>query len=266
MKLPSALLPLLLLSSCSEPEKATQQADENTNPMTTLSGSVLYRERMALPPGATVSVTLEDSSKMDAPAMVLATSVEVVEGAPPYPFTLEYKDEAITEKGRYGLRAKIEADGELLFTSDEFIPAFDETREGPVEIQVRRAGGTGPSAKPGDAPASLVDTKWKVIEIDEVPVKAAGGDRGLHLDFTDSSVTGSTGVNQLNSSFETSGQSLSFGPIATTRRAAIDPEISQQEQRFLAALNQVTNYALEGSSLMLKDESGMTRLLAKAVE
>lgn len=43
----------------------------------TVTGTVTYRERIALPPGATVTVRLQDVSRADAPAEVLAEEMIV---------------------------------------------------------------------------------------------------------------------------------------------------------------------------------------------
>ena len=42
----------------------------------TIEGTATYRERMALPKGAVFEATLEDVSRADAPAVVVATSTE----------------------------------------------------------------------------------------------------------------------------------------------------------------------------------------------
>ena len=52
-------------------------------PKAQVTGSVLYRERIMLPPTATVTVTLADTSLMDAPAKVIDTQV-LTGGSPPW--------------------------------------------------------------------------------------------------------------------------------------------------------------------------------------
>lgn len=254
----------LLLCSCSDPGDADLPESEGTTAMKTLSGSVLYRERIALPPGATVSVTLEDSSRMDVAATVIAQSTVPANGAPPYPFELEYDPAKITEKGRYGLRAKIEADGQLLFTTDQFLPAFDESRTGPVEILVRSSGGAGSRPQPGKPVASLSGTEWTVREIDGVAATPGAGDKDLQIAFSDEGVSGFAGCNSFTGSFDTSGDSLTLGPLAATQRACIDNDVSAQEIKFLAALAEVDTYAIEGDTLLLKDESDQTIVLCEA--
>ena len=88
-------------------------------------------------------MTLEDQSRADAPATVLTDSTHVVDGPGPYPFRLVYNPAVIDERMTYGLRARIEHDGKLLFTSSEHIDPFagepGEPGE-PIRILVSKSG------------------------------------------------------------------------------------------------------------------------------
>ncbi|WP_211310928.1 YbaY family lipoprotein [Halomonas denitrificans] len=131
----------LLLAGCSAQmtsgEEAMQQPDNSL--MQVIRGEVWYRERMALPPGAEVVVTLEDQSRADAPATVLTDYTHTVDGGqPPYPFRLVYNPDAIDDRMTYGLRARIVHEGELLFTSTEHIDPFAGAPGDPVRIRVSR--------------------------------------------------------------------------------------------------------------------------------
>ncbi len=130
----------LLLTACSNLE--TPMAEPSQKPdnslMRVISGEVWYRERIALPPGAEVLVTLEDQSRMDAPATVITGYTHIVDGPGPYVFRLVYDPAGIDERMRYGLRARIEHDGELLFISTEHIDAFALEPGEPVRIMVVR--------------------------------------------------------------------------------------------------------------------------------
>jgi putative lipoprotein len=133
----------VLLAACSDQEEAmtdTQQQPDNTL-MRVISGEVWYRERIALPPGAEVIVRLEDQSRADAPATILTDYTHVVDDTQqPFPFRLVYNPEAIDERMTYGLRARIEMDGELMFTSTEHIDPFAGEPGEPVRIMVSRQG------------------------------------------------------------------------------------------------------------------------------
>lgn len=129
----------LLLVACKNQEAPMAEAEQepDNSLMRVVSGEVWYRERRALPPGAEITVTLEDQSRADAPATVITDYTHVVDGSGPYSFRLVYDPSAIDDRMRYGLRARIEHDGQLMFTSTEHIEPF--TGE-PVRIMVTRTG------------------------------------------------------------------------------------------------------------------------------
>ena len=117
----AGLLLAAMLAACSrETGSMAESGQEPDNSLLrVISGEVWYRERIALPTGAAVIVTLEDQSRADAAATVLT-----VGGQGPYPFRLVYDPAAIDSRMTYGLRARIELDGKLLFTSTEHIEPF----------------------------------------------------------------------------------------------------------------------------------------------
>lgn len=132
---------VLLLAACSQQQRSGEQSMQqpDNSLMRVISGEVWYRERMALPPGAEVIVTLEDQSRADAPATVITDYTHVVDGdQPPYPFRLVYAPSAIDERMTYGVRARIERDGKLLFTSMEHVDPFAGEPGEPVRIRVSR--------------------------------------------------------------------------------------------------------------------------------
>ena len=103
-----------------------------------ITGTVFYRERIALPPEAVVRVTLEDASRADTTSVVIAETRFQASGGPPYAFALGYDPALIDDRGRVTLRATIRVDERLLFSSTEHIPPFEA---GQVNILVRQAGG-----------------------------------------------------------------------------------------------------------------------------
>lgn len=84
-----------------------------------LDGEVFYLQRSALPPTAVLSVSLQDVSLADAPAVVLAEQKGPVKGQVPLPFHLSYDPARIKPGHRYSISARIELDGQLLFISTQ---------------------------------------------------------------------------------------------------------------------------------------------------
>lgn len=117
----AALLGVTLVGceSTKHQEPESQTAAKKEAVMESVKGMITYRERIALPSDAVVTIALEDVSLMDAPAKVIAEQTFTTEGAQvPFDFELSYDANEISENHRYSVRAKIVVDGKLRFTTD----------------------------------------------------------------------------------------------------------------------------------------------------
>ena len=86
----------------------------------TLSGSVTYRERMALPSDARITVSLADVSLADAPAQVLGETVIDPAGRQvPIPYKITYDDSALQPNHSYAVQARITIGDQLLWGAAE---------------------------------------------------------------------------------------------------------------------------------------------------
>lgn len=87
---------------------------------TMLTGTVTYRERIALPPDSRVIVTISDVSLMDAPSVTIAQNQITTAGQQvPISFTVSY-DRARIQPGRnYAVSARIlDKKGQLAWITD----------------------------------------------------------------------------------------------------------------------------------------------------
>ncbi len=83
-----------------------------------VTGTVAYRERIALTPEAVVEVQLLDVSLADASAKLIAEQTIKPEHQVPIPFELVYDPATIDERYTYTVRATIRERGRLMFTTD----------------------------------------------------------------------------------------------------------------------------------------------------
>lgn len=85
-----------------------------------VTGSVTYRERMALPPTAQVEIQLADVSLMDAPSRTIARQSFTADGRQvPFAFSLTVDQRKLDPRGRYSVSARItDASGKLMFITD----------------------------------------------------------------------------------------------------------------------------------------------------
>jgi copper homeostasis protein (lipoprotein) len=102
-----------------------------------ISGTIFYRERILLRPGSRLEIALEDVSRADAPALVIAEQAITDPGQVPVSFELPYEPSAIDERMSYSMRARIlGADDQLLFINDTHIPVLTRGAGSEVEIML----------------------------------------------------------------------------------------------------------------------------------
>ncbi len=105
-----------------------------------VSGTVTYRERMALTPNAEIQVSLLDVSVADAPAKVIVESTFTADNRQvPLPFSVSYDKGSISSRNTYVLRAEIRQDDHLLFTTDEAYPVINNGLTESIELTLIRA-------------------------------------------------------------------------------------------------------------------------------
>ncbi len=85
-----------------------------------LTGTVTYLQRIALPTGSVINIELQDVSRADAVAELLATQTLTTTGENvPIPFELTYDTSQIDPRFTYAVRAQILVDGALRWTTTE---------------------------------------------------------------------------------------------------------------------------------------------------
>jgi len=100
-----------------------------------VTGTVTYRERIALPPSAVIKVQLVDVSRADAPAVVLGEQlIETAGSQVPFSFAIAYAPTGIDERMNYAVQARIEVGGRLLFVSDQHYAVI--TRGAPQHVDL----------------------------------------------------------------------------------------------------------------------------------
>jgi putative lipoprotein len=103
-----------------------------------VTGTVTYRERIALPPDAVVQVQLLDVSLMDVSAKLLAEQIIKPQHQVPIPFKLVYRPGDIDERMTYAVRATISNGDKLLFVTDRSYPVLTRGRPEYVDLVLIR--------------------------------------------------------------------------------------------------------------------------------
>jgi putative lipoprotein len=227
-----------------------------------VTGSASYRQRIAIPADTVLRVRLEDVSRQDAPAEVIAERTVPTEGRQvPIPFRLEYDPAAIDASRRYSVRASLSTGEKLLFTTATAHPVI--TAGAPTDVTIMLVPvteGDTDAASPTQSGASLVDTYWKLLEVaGNTAVVGDGPEPHVILQLQEQRLVGSSGCNRLVGTFEVTGDQLRLSPTGTTMMMCPD-ELMEQERALIAALQATSRYRITGRSLELFDDD---RLVAR---
>ena len=111
-----------------------------------VTGTALYRERIALSPDAVFEATLEDVSRVDAKAEIIGRTRLDDPGQPPFAFTIRYDAARIDPRHRYSIRARITHADRLLFITDQAYPVITGGAASTVSLVLRIVSSTVPAA------------------------------------------------------------------------------------------------------------------------
>jgi len=126
--------PILIFKA--EAKASVAEASDVTE-TASVTGTVTYRQRVALTPGAVVEVKLLDVSRADAPSVTIAEQVIKPAGRQvPIEFELRYDPRRIEQNRRYAVRARILEGVKLRFTSTQVYPVITGGNPNAVEVIV----------------------------------------------------------------------------------------------------------------------------------
>jgi putative lipoprotein len=143
MRTSFALVAAVLLAGCAGTRVAPSGG--GTGRTAKVTGTVTYLQRIALPPTASIKVSLVDVSRADAPSTTIGEQVIQAGGKqPPFAFEIAYDPAKIEERNSYAVQVRIEDGGKLLFISDTRHSVITRGAPTNVDIVVRQVGGPSP--------------------------------------------------------------------------------------------------------------------------
>lgn len=99
---------------------------------------------------------------------------------------------------------------------------------------------------------SLPGTEWMLTDLAGTPALPGGK---ATLAFPEAGrVAGNGSCNRFTGSVVISGDTLKMGPLASTRMACVDNDVSKQEDAYFKALNAATRYAYQDPYLLIYAE------------
>ena len=91
-------------------------------------------------------------------------------------------------------------------------------------------------------------------------------DHPITFEFdTEGNIAGDASCNRFGGTCTIEGNTMKIGPLRSTRRAC-EPEIMQQEQKFLALLSAATTWSIDGDDLVLTAPDGEIRASRAAAQ
>ena len=179
----------------SRPEAEIEPApSEPTTPATaTVTGTVTYRERIALSPDAVVEVKLLDVSRADAPAVTIGEQVIQDPGQVPIAFEIEYAPTDIDERFTYAVQVRIMEGDRLEFINDTAYHVI--TRGNPNQVDLVLV-------KVGEAPSEPAPSEPEPVAFEIGPcAMTLAAQLPIEFEFFGTVPTGFDGINQANCTF-----------------------------------------------------------------
>ena len=215
-----------------------------------LPGEVTYRERIALPDSAMLTLELIDLALPDRPRV--SVSGPTGAGQVPLSFNLTFEESLILPQHNYALNAEISADG-FRFRNVEPYPVSPLAQTDPVLIVTNLVAQNDVTSAepPAAAPAlAILGTTWEATSINGTPV-APGVEITLLIE-SDMRAGGVGGCNSYFSQAQVGESSFMIGEIARTMRSCLY-ERNMLEKSYFDALKAAVSWVIDNGTLSLLD-------------
>lgn len=212
-----------------------------------VSGTVSYRERMAIPAGSEIRVTLSSYSLKGGQKQI--AQYQTVTGGKQVPFAFQFSYPMIptTRDTSLGVIAEIWYGGRVQFQSPK--AQIITGQKTAMNLVLTRAM----------APTTFIDKNWQLFELDGQKVETSGRIPTLMLDKDGKTMFGFGGVNRFSGEYTYSAPSIQLDPGAMTMMAGPD-DVMRLETRFLQALMTVNRSSMfEGELQLMRGEKVVAR-------
>jgi putative lipoprotein len=205
----------------------------------TLTGSVSYRERMALPPNAVVEVKLVEAPAESGGTKEIIAQTRIESGGQvPIAYKLEFDRDRLKAERTYALQALISVEGKPWFFASTRYPVTDALAT--VDILVQRIT---TSADTGGKDA--IFGRWQAETIRDSRV--ANDVKSTLTIGPDGKINGEGGCNTFVGQSKINGDQIAFGDMPRTLKACPAP-VMAQEEKFLDALADVRAWRISANA------------------
>ena len=151
-------------------------------PVVRIEGTLIFLERLALPPSARVRIELRDTSRADAPARTLATQTIPASEGPPFAFSLTVPETSIDPRANLSVFAEIRDGTWLMFVTETHHPV---PRGGATEMEVRL---TFVASARGDAARGVVTPSPTTYRCGDDTLRVAFEEQRAYVTMPDGSL------------------------------------------------------------------------------
>lgn len=235
----------------------------------TITGTVSYRERIALPAGSVIEVSLLDTSRADAPATTLAqTTITTTGENVPIPFTLEYKPSKIEENMTYTVSARITVDGKLRWISDQAYPVItnsNPTSDIAITVKAATAANTPKApATPGQpttpSTKTTLDGTFRLTSFNTTKMESS---ENYTITFGNKNKFTAKFCNSMSGTYKTKGATISSEMLTTLMFCSEPSHLATTESAFNKAMGQGVTYTFKDKQLILKASNTDTFVFEK---
>lgn len=212
-------------------------------------GSVAYREKMALPPDAVLSVHVDRFSK-DGQVSLSSLQIRLSGKQVPITFALSWMPGPVGKGDRYGVRCEIRSGDSVLFECPSASMIGLKSLES-VKVNLVQAHHVS---------LAFMDQLWTLVELQGNKVSL---ERAPNLTLqADRKLSGFTGVNRYFGSYEWSRPFVQIDPNGMTMMAG-SKEQMELEQAFMNALGTVNRLSVtDGQLVLLRGDKVIARFHA----
>lgn len=203
-----------------------------------VKGSLMYRERMALPP--IVGVRLQ----LFAGDTLITTSLMQTKGQIPLPFEIVYVKKENMDN--FSLRAGLFYENEQLFYTPEAVAI---SKENSLSMDVLLFRGMMDKNFPH---TELQNTYWRLVTLEGKPVQHFENIREISFIIRNGRVSGFDGCNSFNMSIKIQENAITFMPGASTMMMCVEGQ--EQTQLFMKFIHEINSWEIVGSILELKKD------------
>lgn len=215
---------------------ATQSSAE----FSLISGKAVTREKIALPAGAVLVVSLDSFGK-DGQVNVAEVSQTLNGKQSPLPFQLSVLRSSLKKGNRFGLRAEVVMDGKRMFETARTFMFNPDVKIQPllqlVKVQPMKGW-------------SMTDKDWTLFAIEGKRLELAGEPPTIRFASKEGKIFGFSGVNRYFGTYASAAPAMQIDPGGMTKMAGEESQM-RLESQFVGLLEKVNRAAVEEGELVL---------------